>query len=252
MAKKFRPGRCVYCLEEFDELTSDHIIPESWYPISKPQGVELPQAPACKGCNAEFGELERNLRERLGFAVDPWVEGGEGIGDKSLRSIDPAKGKTEKDRAVRVRNQEVFVQNTEYIREPGSTRVLPNIGRIEPDEHGIYHASKVPVTPLNKAIRKWVRGFAWYCEGKYLGKEYVVQAKTIGEDPSKVKAGWWAPEIRIGPGVIIQRKITPDDPVCGLYVFRLWGRFEFLGAVITLAWLEQRASEIVKMQLRWR
>lgn len=252
MAKKFGPGRCVYCLGEFDVLTSDHIIPESWYPTSKPQGVELPQAPACERCNAEFGTLERGLREQLGFAVDPWIEGGEGIGEKSLRSIDPREGKTEKDRAVRARNQEVFVESIEYVHDPGKMRVLPNIGRIQANEHGLYQAASVPITPLNRAIRKWVRGFAWYCEGRFLGKEYVVQAKTIGEDPSKVKAGFWAPEIRIGPGVIVQRRIALDDRVIGLYIFRLWGRLEFIGAVVTMDWLQRQGTEIVKMKLRWR
>jgi hypothetical protein len=252
MTKRFGPGKCVYCLGEFHELTSDHIIPESWYPTTKPAGLELPQAPACLKCNAEYGVLERGLRELLGFAVDPWTEGGEGIGDKSLRSIDPSKGRNERDRAIRARNQEVFAQNIEYIREPGTTRVLPNIGRVEPDEQGFYRSSRVPKRVLAKVIRKWVRGFAWYCEGKYLGREYVVQAKTVGEDPSKVKAGWWAPEVRIGPGVIILRKVTPDHPVVGLYIFRLWGRFEFLGAVVTMEGVQRQATEIVKMQLRWR
>jgi hypothetical protein len=176
------PGRCVYCLE-FTEVTSDHIIPESWYPESKPLGIELPQAPSCVGCNSGFGKLERALRQQLGFAIDPWIDGGEGIGDKSLRAIDPSQAKTDEDAVHRKLAQEQLRNRVRRVDKlPPMKSLLPNIGSIPRSDDG-YLIDTIDAVGMGKAVRKWVRGFTYYFEKEYLApREYVVQAKTIGSE----------------------------------------------------------------------
>ncbi len=87
--KSLGPGRCVHCLREVEGLTSDHVIPESWYPGSTPLDLEKWQAPACSECNSESGKVEAKLLEYMGLCVDPESEAAEGIGEKALRAFDP-------------------------------------------------------------------------------------------------------------------------------------------------------------------
>ena len=38
MTKKFTNLHCIYCLGYFENLTKDHVFPESWFPDSTPKG----------------------------------------------------------------------------------------------------------------------------------------------------------------------------------------------------------------------
>jgi len=63
MAKKSSNTRCVHCLEYFEELTSDHVLPKAWYPDDTPDNLEKWQVPACSeysGTRAHL-TLENNL-----------------------------------------------------------------------------------------------------------------------------------------------------------------------------------------------
>ncbi len=245
MTKKPPPGLCVYCLQPFSDMEWEHVIARSWYPTSKPENVELPCVPACSECNRTLGALETRVREQLGFMIDPWIEGGEGLGDSSFRAIDPSATANDREKARRAAKQERFRENVSMVREVPAEKMLPNIGRIEPDEDGLYMVSTVSASDLGKVIRKWVRGFAFYFEEKYLDDRYIVQAKEIGQEGAFVLKGGWRPApLRIGPGVIVERKITPEDPVVGFYIFTLWGRMQLIGAVVTKEFILEKGKQL--------
>ena len=61
MAKKFPPGICAHCLNFYDNLASDHVLPESWYPEGIPVDFEKWQIPSCFDCNKKFGKIENYL-----------------------------------------------------------------------------------------------------------------------------------------------------------------------------------------------
>ena len=68
MATTFYKMHCVYCLKLFEELTSDHVFPKSWYPETTPENLEKWQMPACVECNQEkftmnYWEYKRYLNE---------------------------------------------------------------------------------------------------------------------------------------------------------------------------------------------
>jgi hypothetical protein len=245
MVKENPPERCVYCLEPGDRFESEHVIAKSWYPSSKPQNVELPKVPACSTCNRTLGAAETYVRERLGFMIDPWIEGGEGLGERSFRAIDPSAADDVREKERRKAKQERLGESLSLRRDIALKSTLPNVGRIEPDEEGFFLVSTLAEAALGKVIKKWVRGFAYYLEGRYLDDAYVVQAKEIGQENSFVLlGGWWAKPFRVGNGVIVERKISPEDPVLGLYVFTLWGRMKLLGGVVTKAFILEKARQL--------
>jgi len=191
--------------------------------------VELPQAPACSACNHDLGNVERKVREEIGFAIDPWIEGGEGIGDKSLRAIDPSKAKNPKDRERRHRAQQKLATKLQRVSELPA-RVIPNIGRLDAST-GDFAVTNLDVIAVGKVIRKWVRGFTHYFTAAYIEDDYDVVAKMPGEDvPEALRAGV-TQRLEIGPGIIVERIGANDEPLIALYVFTLWSRIRLLGSV---------------------
>ena len=94
MAKRPGPGVCVHCLKYFDEMTWDHVFPEAWYPSTTPENLAKWKIPSCRRCNKDYGELEEDLLLRLGMCVSPDAAGAAGIGDRVLRSVDPAAARS--------------------------------------------------------------------------------------------------------------------------------------------------------------
>src|SRR5258707_602015 len=68
MAKK--TGKCVHCLKDNVELTSDHMFPKAWYPDATPKDLEKWQIPSCLDCNQRYGKLENDLLGRVALTLD--------------------------------------------------------------------------------------------------------------------------------------------------------------------------------------
>lgn len=103
MAKKFPPGHCVHCTKYFDELTSDHVFPQAWYPKSTPPNLEKWQVPACTKCNRDYGRLEEELLLLIGTCLSNERLESLGIGTKVVNAVDPSRGRNEKDESIRLR-----------------------------------------------------------------------------------------------------------------------------------------------------
>jgi hypothetical protein len=244
------PGKCVYCLRFVENVTSDHVIPRSWFSKSTPANVELPQAPACEECNSYWGKVESALREQLGFAIEPYIPGGEGIGDKSLRAIDPSKGKNPKDVEKRRRNQDQLRRRLRRVSKlPEGMPLIPNIGQIPPSIDGEYVIDAVNPVIVEKVIRKWVTGLTYhYVRKSYIDPQvYVVQAKVLGQEPVFwLRTGGLRKKYKIGPGMIIERQYASDDPLVSFWIFSVWGKFEFLGAVVRLDYILEQAASLFR------
>jgi len=72
MSDKVLHIRCVHCLNPFppDEITTDHVIPDSWYPATITL-KDRPTLPSCRRRNERLGNIERALLVRLGLCLDP-------------------------------------------------------------------------------------------------------------------------------------------------------------------------------------
>jgi hypothetical protein len=81
MRKASGPGRCVYCLKDYQSGSWDHVFPRSWYPNTTPQDMEKWKVPSCIPCNHEFSKTEQDLLIRLGLGSIRPIQ----IRTKSLR-----------------------------------------------------------------------------------------------------------------------------------------------------------------------
>lgn len=101
MAKNPNVGKCVHCLKDNVELTSDHLFPKAWYPDAAPKDLEKWQIPSCLECNQRYGKIENDLLGRVALTLDANNPASAGLAEKALPAINPAGARNEGDAAAR-------------------------------------------------------------------------------------------------------------------------------------------------------
>lgn len=226
MTKRPPPGKCVYCLQEFDQLTWDHILPKSWYP-DRSNNVEKWKVPACNSCNNKFGKIEKDLFLRLAMCIEPNDPNTSGIVDRAFRSINPAEASNEKDRVHRLAARGKLMRNIKFSSEISSEKLLPNF---EPTPGAIYAGNLgIPMFEMNQEeidflANKIVRGFVYIKEKTYITREYEIKADCI-DQKQVVKLASLGHAIDISfnlPGISIGKQIVQRTKFCGIYLIDIW------------------------------
>ena len=229
-------GLCVHCLGWSDQLTWDHVFPESWYPDTTPRDMEKWKVPTCQPCNADYGRLEERLLVRMALALSPDDARAAGIPERALRAIDPDAAKNERDRARReaLRHRilgEIIVHGT-----IPTTGFLPNFGPqsgVDPTVLASIRLAKP--TELKRLIFKFVKGMTYVLDRKYLEPKRSIKVHFVGDEAARPvmellnRAGT---TYYRGPGITAIRGVAPDGTRTALFAFDIWGRFKAYAAVI--------------------
>src|SRR5262249_30434678 len=169
--KKFSPGRCIHCLNYYDQLTSDHVFPKGWYPDTTPANLEKWQAPACSGCNGKHGANEDDLRIKLGLCISPDHASASGIPEKVYRALNASKAKDEKDARARMgKKKQILEQAVKFDSLPES--VIPNFNGGERQGRNDYLAVLLPEEGLGLLVNKIVRGITYIEDGRFIEDDY--------------------------------------------------------------------------------
>ena len=226
MAKHFPPGRCVHCLQHVEKPTSDHVFPKSWYPESTPDNLEKWQIPSCSRCNREFGRLEERLFIKLAACVDNQALESLGVGNKLLRTLDPSRGRDAKDTSIREKKALSFLASRhEPSPETPTACVTP---------HPSGKVVSVSVPDLDRLGEKIMRGLVFIYLGKLVTSNYQVCSNGLpgvypGFDSRALSAG---ERLERGPGIEVHWARTAEDPVCGLFVIKIFGRYFIRGGIV--------------------
>lgn len=235
MGKKFRSGVCIHCGEHFDDLTSDHVLPEAWY-LDASTDIEKWQAPSCKACNARLGTVERRLLQKLALGTHPETDGTESVSEKALRSFDPRVANNDRDREHREKARDKVARELREVSELPDETLLPNLGPIHKSEDG-YAITEVSKGDIVALVGKFVRGITFLRSDRALPKEYVVRVFRLSEI-RKLFPEWLATnkEIFEFAGFRVERHPVPDDEFIALFRIFLWHRFQFAAVVAKREW----------------
>lgn len=228
-------GRCVHCRQNVDSLTRDHVLPEAWYPDSTPKGMQKWQVPSCQPCNASLGKFERDVFQKLALGVDPATVGGEGIGEKALRSFDPRAAKSPSDLRHRQAGKEKARRRLRTVSNVSfGSPVFPNIGTIYTPAQGGHLVSEIGLDEIERLVTKFVNGISYLATGCVLPDEYTVRVIDPGlysQIPSESLAS--VPTIfERGPGFRVERHGADGDQYVALFHIYLWGKYEFFAAIV--------------------
>lgn len=232
------PGPCIHCLNQFEKLTWDHVFARAWYPDTTPDNLEKWEFPACLDCNQKYGALEADLLTRLGLCVDPKSAAAAGISEKALRSIKPEFAKNPKDRKLRQLKREKILREIAWMSSLPEEGYLPNFG----PQPGVIYPTKlrVPVhhDQLAQLGTKLVRGITYAVDHKMIPPEYEIGVYFVenknAEEQLTLLNRWGQSEHR-GPGVLVTRMFSVDDPVLALYKIDIWGKLRIFASVLRAA-----------------
>jgi hypothetical protein len=228
MARKPGPGVCVHCLRDAKTRNWDHVFPQGWYPQTTPLDLEKWKIPSCIECNREYGAMEDEFSILLSACVDPKRAEASGIWAKTLRALDPSKGKNDKDSRARQRKKEKLLACILAGDEIPEEGIYPGLeerwGRARPDQRALV----IPARCFERLAEKIVRGLAYLEEGVLIGPDYVVEHHPLtskGVLPIEDVLAKYGVERHGGPGVQIVRAVAGEDPVASLSKITIWGEF---------------------------
>jgi hypothetical protein len=234
MGKKFYNTRCVYCLREFETLTSDHIFPKSWYPETTPANLEKWQVPACGGCNQKYSQLEEYLLTRLGMCLDPNNPRAKGIGEKVIRSLTPKYGRGSLDTFMRKKKLKKFVKEIRPVSKMPREGRLPGL-KLAPgaDEAGI--AIPISQSQLKEMGEKVVRGLVYYHYQQYIEKDHIVEVWFPYESAAQRVIGMLegvGKKYEREPGIDVTIGLASDDPQSALFFIEIWGQYKMYATIM--------------------
>src|SRR6266508_1801198 len=160
MPRRPPAGKCVHCLKDFEVLTWDHVLPESWYPEGANE-KEKWQVPSCEPCNKRLGKIEENLLIKLGLCLDPGDLNSLGIPHRVLRALNPSFGKNERDRKHRLAKREKVIKEAKVFQDLPQLGIFPNFGPLPDQDYQEYPTVMLEEDEINQFAEKIVRGIAY-------------------------------------------------------------------------------------------
>jgi hypothetical protein len=229
-------GKCIYCLDDFNELTWDHVLPISWYPESTPRNIEKWKVPACLECNKHLGNIEEDLLLRLALCLDPKSIASLGIPNKALRSVNPLYGKNEKDKKIRELKRIKLLEQISHREQLPEREIFPNFGPqtglIYPNG---YHIISIPENLLQSYNQKLVRGMSYVLDKIFLSKDYSIELIIVDQNHSDIQP---LQELfrnhsalyNRGIGFVVKR-ISEEKGKAWIYEFTIWQKLKFYSVV---------------------
>jgi hypothetical protein len=234
MAKKPTIGKCVHCLKEPVELTSDHMFPKAWYPDTTPENLEKWQIPSCLACNQRYSKIEGDLLNRVALALDTKHPASAGLVDTALRAINPDAGRDEKDVAARAALRRKILTETFKGEKIPEGAMMPGLGDRWAQAKEDQLAIQIPRAHFTDTTEKIVRGLMYREDGTFIEPPYKIETFVVDDEGAKVakemldKAG---KTFKREPGLEIRRAAVEGDPHAGLYEITFWQQFKTYASV---------------------
>lgn len=237
MAKKFSNTRCVHCLEYFEELTSDHVLPKSWYPDDTPDNLEKWQVPACRNCNWEHGKNEETLLSKLALHFDPEDGDFKRIAKKASRSMSPKDGKSKRDCEKRQKQKMRIMNELQQVSKSSwyISNILPGFGFDTRFSQQEQPPLLVSAEQLRKLGEKVTRGVFYLINNMYIESDYEITVYVPAENfPQQCRQviSQYGKEYNCGDGISVVMAVCFDDINSAILEITIWGRLKICSVII--------------------
>ena len=231
MAKNPNVGKCVHCLKDNVELTSDHLFPKAWYPDAAPKDLEKWQIPSCLECNQRYGKIENDLLGRVALTLDANNPASAGLAEKALPAINPAGARNEGDAAARDARAKKILGDMFKGGSIVKTNVVPGLGERwgRPVEEQL--AIKIPEESLPAMTKKLVRGIVYREDHAFIEPPYEIEFFLVedgGAKECKELLDRYGEVYKRDPGLEIRRAVLDGGDV---YEITFWQQFKTYATV---------------------
>ncbi len=217
-------GRCVHCLNDDVELTSDHVFPISWYPRTSALNVEKWQVPSCLDCNRDLGKVEDDFKLRMGMCLDPSDPASASVVADALRALNPASGKNPRDAFMRAARREKFLREMLQGKAIPSDGVYPGFEEKWDRSREQQSAVLMPRASIVRITEKIVRGIFFIENRRFIELPFKIGTYVV--DPGtgvqiRSLMGRARREYAREPGVIVRRAVAQDG-LSSIFEIELW------------------------------
>lgn len=239
MAKNIKHKKCIHCLKIPDEITEDHVIPESWYSADSKSSFK-PRAPSCLACNNKLGEKEKWISHimwmcmpedhpfRAELTQKVYRACGMGIDGKPLPNLD------ERERRTHLIYARKLLQST-VPAEIGKNRMMSGFGYHHNYPENIQRATIIDYPTLISVASKVMRGLEYIQkkQNRYIEKPYRLEVyfPSNPHDADLTIVRNICPIFSDGTN-IIQRGADSARPLEPVYIIRLWDQWEIWGVIM--------------------
>lgn len=228
--------RCIYCLQYFNSITTDHVFPKSWYLEGAPKNIKKWQVPSCAQCNNIYSKLEEKLLAHLGLCLNTEINDEKNIKRNILRSISPEYGKNAKDVNSRTKKRKKLLADISLFKEIPSYGILPNFGPTTKIVLPEYRTIRINPINLEKFGEKLTKGFTFIFYNLLINK--IDEIKVIIHENRNIN---FVKELfqkfaykhnNLGNSIIIERiKAENNTEIDILYYFNIWQKLQFYSHV---------------------
>jgi hypothetical protein len=235
MAKRPPPGKCVYCVRFFDELTWDHVLPSAWYPTNTPDNMEKWKVPCCLECNSLNGKSEGELLVRLGLCINPDDPRNAGIVEKTLRALSPDSRRDDKDAGARAAQKQKILRQSFTGSDIPYQSVYPGFG----PQEDVPPSERISLTVANedreRLAQKIVRGITYLEDKTFLDESQQIKVPVLTDAEARpieelLREGGQTYERR--PAITVRRAVAHQDRrMSAVYSITIWGHFKIYAFV---------------------
>jgi hypothetical protein len=235
MPKRPPSGRCVHCLDTFEELTWDHVFPLGWYPDGTPENLEKWKIPSCLPCNHLHSKNEGELLVRMGLCVDPEDPLAAGIAEKAMRATRASEGRDERDAQRRAALRKKILASVIEGEKIPHQATYPGFGpyRDQPIEEQV--AVPIKAKSIRMLAEKVVRGLIYIADGRFVEAPYEFNQFVLNEEgaaPIKTALDRFGQTYERGPGIRVRRASPVEDPKSAFYEVEIWGKLKMYASVL--------------------
>jgi hypothetical protein len=184
------PGKCVHCLKYFDQLTWDHVLPESYYlPGDNNQKAwkKVLVVPSCNSCNNKLSRIENDLLITIGATRNPKDPIYGHLYEKFCHSLMPGRARRgnrkERDKRTRFTKLKKRIQSPDEHSNTVALEIVTNpaTGKRSSQQYPII---KFSVQDFERFAKKLVCGMEYVFDKKIEEKEILLALPTLDENHS--------------------------------------------------------------------
>ncbi|MBM7562767.1 hypothetical protein [Fusibacter tunisiensis] len=229
---KPKTKKCVHCLEENENVTWDHVFPQSWYPQDKEIHNKW-KVPSCFNCNNKLSIIEKRLQKLFVASIGRDDTEMQGIYEKMIRSMDPTSAKNEKDYKSRLNERKRFINSITFV-DKNIEGIFPNLSNFY-----LYpNQSKLPAVFIHEDDiiafgTKIVRGIFYIKNNVYIEENYDVEVLVLEQEAYNELNNIFGnyTEVLEKPGIKIELYQAYDD-ISSIIKIRIWNKIFLVGTVL--------------------
>ena len=150
--------------------------------------------------------------------------------------MDARYAPNQKEARIRIARRNKLLAEMLYGDQIPDEGIYPGLGERWGRQKDAQVAMKISASSLHRLAEKIVRGIFFIEDNQYIEPPHSINFYALEDDGATEIMGMLArfgKEYEKGPGILINRAVTPEDGVSAIFSIEVWGSFKMYAAVMS-------------------